>query len=350
MAQKKKQQSKEIPKVEQTEIEHVEVAAVEPSALATIERAEIDMQITTAKKYPRSITKFLKKASEIISLDEDTALSCIYRRPVGKDDEGPGTKMVEGRSIRFAEIVFSTYGNIRVSDIIAEMQPRYVKAIGYAIDLESNAAARREVVESTVRKNGAPYSERMRIVAAKAAASKARRDAILSVIPQGILKQLYDLARQIAFGKGDQMTMKKRRTNLLEWLNKIGIEKERAFVILEVKGIDDIGIEQLEILAGLKTAIQDGDITIDEAFPLSVEDIKDKSGNVRIAKKLAAPETDEQSAPPDEGQTQAPKADVTTQWQCEHKHLFAEPDVDKEGDSIFGICPQCHSDKIRQIK
>ena len=122
----------------QNEIQHVEVAAVEVNAIEVMERATVDVQIATAHKYPRNIDKFIDTAKKMVAVDEETAASCIYRRPVGK--EGGSQKYVEGESIRLAEIVASTFGNLRVSDIISEMNPRYVKAMGFAHDLESNVA------------------------------------------------------------------------------------------------------------------------------------------------------------------------------------------------------------------
>ena len=42
-------------------------------ALNAIDRASIDMQIATAKQYPRSITKSLREAMDLATLDEATA-------------------------------------------------------------------------------------------------------------------------------------------------------------------------------------------------------------------------------------------------------------------------------------
>jgi len=170
------------------EIEHVEAIAVTANALEQMERANIDIQIATARAYPRSMKKFYARAEAMVTLDETTAASCLYRRPVGK--EGNQMKYAEGESIRLAEIVASCFGNIRVAGMITEMTPRYVKALGVAHDLETNTAYRAEVVESTVTRNGVPFSERMRVVVAKAAQSKAIRDAIFRIVPKSLCKPL----------------------------------------------------------------------------------------------------------------------------------------------------------------
>ena len=62
--------------------------ATNSSALEAIERASVDMQITTAHKFPRSIARFNERAIMLATIDEEVAESCIYKRPVGKDKNG----------------------------------------------------------------------------------------------------------------------------------------------------------------------------------------------------------------------------------------------------------------------
>ena len=116
-------------------VPHVEVAAVNRGALESLERAEVDIQIATAKKYPRKLSEFMVKAKEAIRSDKDIAKQCVYNRPVGKDARG-NQKMVSGQSIRLAEIVAPAWQNLRVYDVIGEIGERSVKAIGFCFDLE----------------------------------------------------------------------------------------------------------------------------------------------------------------------------------------------------------------------
>jgi hypothetical protein len=277
---KKEQAAAPPPPVEQSgapvgEIEHVETAPVESNALAIMEESEIMMQIKTARTYPRSLAQFKKEASEMIMMDEGTAKSCIYSRPVGDG------KVAEGKSIRMAEIVASCYGNIRAKTIITEMKPRYVKAVGFVMDLEKNIGFSAECVESTVKRDGSPMSERMRVVIAKAAAAKAFRDAIFKIVPVGICKPLEDLAKKVIMGDGNVQTMDKRKAELQAWLKSIEVSNERMFAVLNVKGYADMGIDHLLQMAGMRTAIENSDITIDEAFPLIESEKKaDKKSGV----------------------------------------------------------------------
>lgn len=249
--------------------ENTQLEVLPAGALEAMTRSEIDIQISTAHRFPRSLALFQKRALEMVGLDEETAASCIYRRPVGKENGKP--VYAEGESVRLAEITAACYGNFRSGARIIEQTERYVKAIGFAHDLETNNAAQTEVIEATVKRDGKPYDERMRIVIAKACIAKARRDATFIVIPKALIKSITAEARKIAVG--DATTLQKRREGVMSWISKLGIPKERVFQAIGVAGEADIGLSELETLTGIKTALKDGDITLDEAFPENREEI-----------------------------------------------------------------------------
>jgi len=282
-------------------VDRAEIVRPADNAMELMERAQIDVQISTANRYPRSLTKFNERAKSMVSVDLETAESCIYRRPVGK--EGGSMKYVEGESIRLAEIVAACYGNIRVGAIITEMEPRYVKAVGMAHDLESNYAAKAEVVESTVDKYGKPFSERMRVVVAKAAQSKAMRDAIFRVVPKSLCKSITNLAYQVIAGQ--EKPIGERRKAVEQWLCKLSIEPSRIFAALGVSGIEEMGNEQLMELTGLRTALKDGEITLDEAFPplANPSDLPGGNGSkMKLGKQQRAPASQTPPATTDPGE------------------------------------------------
>lgn len=254
--------------------EIVQAASVNP--LTDLERASIDMQIATAHQYPRSIAKFKENALALVTLDEETAESCLYRRPVGKDKDG-NEKYAEGMSIRMAEIVAGCYGNLRVGTRTIEATPRYVVVQGVAHDLETNFLSTAECKESTVNAYGQPFTERMRIVVEKAAAAKARRDAIFQVVPRASAKFLETAAKDLLFGNAASIT--KWRSRIAAWVKTLGIEEKRVWRALGVEGADDLKQSEIETLIGIKNALKSGDATIDEAFP-EIE----KEGGGRYAK------------------------------------------------------------------
>ena len=237
--------------------EQLEVLA--PSAVESMERAAIDVQVSTAHAYPRSLKKFQTRALDMACIDEETAESCIYVRPVG------GGKFAEGASIRLAEIVAACYGNIRVASRIIEQTPRFVRAEGVAHDLETNYAGKSEVIESTVKKDGTPYDERMRVVIAKACLAKAYRDAVFKVVPKALCKQVITAAKAVIDKTG--IPLDERRKKVQAWVASLKIDEKRVFAALAVAGWQEVGVDQLAILTGLKTSIAEKDVTIDEAFP-----------------------------------------------------------------------------------
>lgn len=247
------------------------------SALEMLERAQIDVQITTAHRFPRSIAAFVRRGQEMVAVDEETAASCLYRRPVG--NERGQVVYAEGESVRLAEIVAASYGNMRAYARIIEQTPRYVVAVGFAHDLESNYAVQIEKREATIKTDGTPYSERQALLIASAALSKAFRDAVFRVVPRSMCKSISRLAREVAVG--DAKTLGSRRQAVMEWINKAGAEPSRVFTALGIGGIEEITLNHLEVLTGLKSSIKAGDTTIDEAFPPVAAEI--------VAKKPSLP-------------------------------------------------------------
>lgn len=245
------------------ETDNVPLEVMAPSAMMSIERAQIDSQVATAKQYPRELMKFKQRAVSMATLDGDTAESCVYCRPVGKGDDGK-QKYAEGPSIRMAEIVATCYGNIRVSARIVEQTPRYVKCEGAAHDLETNFAAKSEVVESTVDRNGRPYSERQAALMAKVAVAKAFRDAVFKVVPRALMKPVLVECKKVIAKEAP--TIAERLKRIQAWIGTLKIDVKRVFAILNVSDWSQFTEEQFDTLTGLKTAIADGD-RIDDVFP-----------------------------------------------------------------------------------
>jgi hypothetical protein len=238
---------------DETEIQVLEGTA----AIAAFNRAEIDVQISTAKRYPRSISAFIKQATEMATLDEDTASSMFYALPrAGKTIEGP--------SVRLAEIVGSAWGNIRYGARIVEVTDKHIVAQGMAFDLEKNIACAIEVRRRITDKYHRRYDEDMIGVTGNAASSIALRNAIFKVIPFAYVKSVYDSARAASIGKAQ--TMEQRRTRALDRFAKLGAPTDVVLKILQRPDVADISVDDLVTLHGLLTAIKDGEITLEQAL------------------------------------------------------------------------------------
>lgn len=234
-----------------------EVITAESGTLALLNKSEIDMQIATAHKYPRSIVRFRQEVLQMVTLNEQVASECIYALP--RDG-----KTIEGPSARFAEVVASAWGNGRAGARVVSDQGDFVTAQGVYHDLQRNVAITYEVQRRITNRNGNRFSADMIGVTANAACSIALRNAILKGIPKAFWADMYDAARKTAMG--DVKTLANRRADALAAFLKYGVSNEQVFLKLGVTGQEDITLEHLLLLRGMLTAIKDGDTTPEQAF------------------------------------------------------------------------------------
>lgn len=244
---------------QETEIISPEV--VDMSAIAQIERAQIDMQISTARRYPRSLGQVKQRMLSFATLDEETAAGCFYTLPGRKGGDG---KPIQGPSVRLAEIAISCYQHIRAGARIIDDDGKFITAQGVVHDLENNVVASIEVKRKITTKEGRRYSDDMIATAGNAACAIAFRNAVFKVIPGALVKPVYESAKKLAIG--DSKSLAERRANSVSHFAKMGVSKDQICTAVGVKSIDDIGLEHMEILIGYATAIKDGDATIDEIF------------------------------------------------------------------------------------
>lgn len=235
---------------------------VESTALvALVSKAEIDQQIATAHKYPRSISSFRKEALQMVTLSEVIAGECMYAL-MRKD--GNEKKVIEGPSARFAEIMLHAWGNARAGARVVHEDAEFVTSQGVCHDLQRNVAITFEVRRRITTKEGKRYSADMIAVTANAASSIALRNAILKVVPKAFWSELYTAARKTAIG--DVKTLANKRADAIASFQHYGITEEQVLRRLGREGIQDMTIDDLAILLGISTAIKENEITPEEAF------------------------------------------------------------------------------------
>lgn len=246
-------------------------AAEEPKALllpegqltALLSKAELDALHDIALREPRSLTQFLKEATENVTLNEEVAAACVYALPFRNSATGT-TEMVRGASARFAEILQYAFGNSRVGGFLLNETATQVIARGFFIDLQKNNGRYTDVPRSIIGKSGQRYSRDVITRTGAAAIAIAKRNAVLESIPQAIWQPVYKAALQVI--AGDSVTLASRRQDALAYLAKQGAPAQAVFTTLGVRGLEDIGIEELATLRGLANAIRDGETTVEEAF------------------------------------------------------------------------------------
>jgi uncharacterized protein (DUF697 family) len=225
--------------------------------------AEINQQVATAKQYPRRNDKaIMDEIASRSGLDEMTAAECMYTLPrAGKDLTGP--------SIRFAEIVFASFGNLRVGARFVDLDlsdPSRAAVIieGVCHDLQMNNAQIVPVRRSIVTKTGKIFGADMTNIAFAAGAAIARREAVLKTVPKALWAGAFQ--RVIKILQGDATTLSKRRADVIDAFGKRNVKPELVFAAMEVKTIEDITMEHMPKLFGMLTALADGTETVQSLF------------------------------------------------------------------------------------
>lgn len=236
-----------------------ELANLEPesSTVALLNKSEIDQQIATAHRYPRSIKAFRGEVLTLATLTEEVAEECSYALP--RDG-----KTIVGPSARFAEILASAYGNCRAGARVVDDRGDHIVAQGAFLDLQKNVAVTYEVQRRIVDKSGRRFKPDMIGVTANAACSIALRNAILKGVPKALWSDLWEQARKVALG--DATTLANRRAKAAEKLGHYGISETAILAKLGRASMDEVTVDDIGILLGLFTAIKEGDTSPEEAF------------------------------------------------------------------------------------
>lgn len=233
----------------------VEVLA--PDALSLITKAEIDMQISTAKAFPRSVSASIDKALSIATISQEVAESCVYALPrAGKKLEGP--------SVRLAEIVASSFGNVRTGARVIANDGKTITAQGICHDLETNNCVTVEVKRKITDKNGNTFNEDMQVVTGNAACAIAFRNAVFKVIPAALIDTVFEKVKTVARGTAE--TLEIRRTKAVEWFNSKGVNDSQICELFDIKKIKDIDIDMLSTLSGYKSSIVNDGAKIEDIF------------------------------------------------------------------------------------
>lgn len=231
------------------------------SALRAIIREEADVAVVTAKQYPRSIERAASVASALVLSSTESAAECFYALP-------RGGKWLTGPSIRFAELLQHSWGNCRsAARIIAEDDKRIV-AQGVFFDCETNITLSIERQRSIVYgknsdRRGEKFDDDMVNVTGNAACSIALRQAILQGIPKALWRPIYS---QIEGVITDPKTISATREKALSYFADKGFAPAKVCALVHVEGADKIGPKEIFLLRGLRNSVEDGDISMEQAF------------------------------------------------------------------------------------
>lgn len=242
--------------------ETMPVEVVQNDALGSIERAQVDVQIATARKYPRTLSKVKERMLSFATLDEETASSCFYTLPARR---GGDDKPIQGPSVRMAEIALASYQHVKAGSRIIADDGKFLTAQAVVHDLENNVAVSIEVRRRVTSKSGSRYSDDMIAVTGNAACSIALRNAVFRVVPRALITPVYEAAKRVAVG--DVKSLTNKRAQIIARLKQMGAKDAAILAAVGADKVEDIDLAKLEVLIGLGTAIKDGEITLETAFP-----------------------------------------------------------------------------------
>lgn len=247
-----------------------------PDIVYQQDKAQIDIQISTAKAYPRNIKKASDNAVAIATIDLATADRCNYSLP-------RGGKPITGPSIHLAKILAQCWGNMRVEAKVVDIGERQITSESVAFDLENNLAIKTQVKRS-IMYNETKWDESQKkmvrtgrmlrmnddmiTVTGNAANSISMRNAILSVIPRGIVDKAYNAAKRMITGDlsdADKL-IAKRKAVFDGFRDTYGVSEKEVLQAIGKAAIEHVTPDDIVVLIGIGTAIKDGDTTVDQAF------------------------------------------------------------------------------------
>ena len=236
-----------------------------------IEKANVDVQVATAKQFPRNVTRAIQNSIVMATIDPETAQMMRYALP-------RGGKPITGPSVHLAKLIVSNWGNVRAEAKVVQITDSQVVSRGTCWDLENNVATAIEVRRNIKGKGGQRFSDDMITVVGNAANSIAFRNAVFSVIPKAVTDKVYRAAQECITGDlSDEAKLLQKRTNCLKFFNdEYGITEEEVIKLCGKQTVNQIKAEEIALMLGIYQSLKDGDTTVEEVMePIRKEKKKD---------------------------------------------------------------------------
>ena len=236
-----------------------------------IEKANVDVQVSTAKQFPRNVTRAIQNSIVMATIDPETAQMMRYALP-------RGGKPITGPSVHLAKLIVSNWGNVRAEAKVVQITDSQVVSRGTCWDLENNVATAIEVRRNIKGKGGQRFSDDMITVVGNAANSIAFRNAVFSVIPKAVTDKVYRAAQECITGDlSDEAKLLQKRTNCLKFFNdEYGITEDEVIKLCGKQTVNQIKAEEIALMLGIYQSLKDGDTTVEEVMePIRKEKKKD---------------------------------------------------------------------------
>lgn len=255
-----------------------ELVLATSSAVEAIERADIDTQIATAKRFPRDIDVSVARAKDLACRNRLLASSCTYAIKRAQ-------KNIIGGSVRLAEVMAPAWGNLRYGGRLVDIGERFIIAQGICQDTETNSTVALHVIRSIIDGNGQRYNEDMIRVTAQAAIMIGLRNAIFTIIPKAYVEEVRLAAQKVA--RGEEEGLEVRLQKALTYFEQFGISKEQVFTTLEVSGSKEVTWIHIDLLGAYAISIETGEVS--DAKSLFVTAEPEPDGDTTFGRRKEAP-------------------------------------------------------------
>jgi len=286
--------------------------------------------MVVASETPRNIEKVRTEVIGTLKQYTRFAQSAWYVKPVGKDRQSGKMVYAEGLSIRAAEELAQAWGNCAFSFEIIEDTEDFTDCVALFVDYERHLHFRLPVRVSKfyTQKGGGKVrhkADRFADLVMGSARSRGLREVILRCLPAS-LKMAYTDAIQEALSKSlDPASIKK----ILTAFERLGANRAQIEKLLG-KAVADFDQDDRNKLAGIYSAITEGESTLEEVFGEHPDvDAKPSGAPKASATKEKAKKQDTEAEAPQE----EPPPDTPEQQIEEPKpKAEAEPQPEPEPD------------------
>lgn len=260
--------------------ELVQISSAE--MVSALNRSEVDIQVSTAKQYPRVLSHVLNQIETYATMDVETAEDCFYA--LRRNSGGGEQTIIEGVSVRLAEIIAGAWGNMRVQTRIIGNDGKTITVQGMCHDLETNLAVSVEVKRRITDRFGKTFSEDMQVVTGNAASAIAFRNAVLKVVPKAVTKNVIDKVKDVALGQS--IDLETVRQKLISYYAKIGVPVDQVLSYLGIESPQEMDKEKCFELKALANAIKEGTTTIKESFAAHTAEARKEAAKSKEEKVL----------------------------------------------------------------
>jgi len=260
--------------------ELVQISSAE--IVSALNRSEVDIQVSTAKQYPRVLSHVLNQIETYATMDVETAEDCFYA--LRRNSGGGEQTIIEGVSVRLAEIIAGAWGNMRVQTRIIGNDGKTITVQGMCHDLETNLAVSVEVKRRITDRNGKTFSEDMQVVTGNAASAIAFRNAVLKVVPKAVTKNVIDKVKDVALGQS--IDLETVRQKLISYYAKIGVPVDQVLSYLGIESLQEMDKEKCFELKALANAIKEGTTTVKESFAAHTAEARKEAAKSKEEKVL----------------------------------------------------------------